>query len=148
MKKAFNALLHHNGSRSEMYSLRLSSSLRAVLRALWFVDRGDSLHGRFSSATFRAKWFFCASRFATVYRYYIFPDTQGCKEVSLSYHEIDQTWTGDTTFSKGTGTTTVTFGTLGNAASKACFNTKNTDGEDISFYFVGTTMVVENGLCQ
>ena len=27
-------------------------------------------------------------------------------------------------------------------------NTKNTDGQDISFYFVGTTMVVENNPCQ
>jgi hypothetical protein len=62
--------------------------------------------------------------------------------------EVDQTWTGNNTFSKGTGTTTVTFGTPGDATSHVCFNTKNTDGADISFYFVGTSMVVENNACQ
>jgi hypothetical protein len=62
--------------------------------------------------------------------------------------ELDQTWTGNNTFSKGTGTTTMTFGTLGDTLSKVCFNTKNTDGADISFYFVGTSMVVANNSCQ
>jgi hypothetical protein len=45
-------------------------------------------------------------------------------------------------------TTTVNFGEVGAATSHACFNTKNTTGSDISFYFVGTTMVVENNLCR
>ncbi len=45
-------------------------------------------------------------------------------------------------------TTTVNFGEVGTASSHACFNTKNTVGTDISFYFVGTTMVVENNLCR
>jgi hypothetical protein len=45
-------------------------------------------------------------------------------------------------------TTTVSFGTIGASGSKVCHNTKNTDGTDISFYFVGTTMVVENNLCN
>lgn len=44
-------------------------------------------------------------------------------------------------------TTTVNFGEVGSATSHACFNTKNTAGSDISFYFVGTSMVVENKLC-
>jgi len=45
-------------------------------------------------------------------------------------------------------TTTVNFGEVGVSTSHACFNTKNTAGTDISFYFVGTTMVVENNLCR
>ena len=45
-------------------------------------------------------------------------------------------------------TTTVNFGEVGVSSSKACFNTKNTAGSDISFFFVGTTMVVENHLCR
>jgi hypothetical protein len=45
-------------------------------------------------------------------------------------------------------TTTVNFGSVGLTSSKACFNTKNTVGSDISFYFVGTSMVVENRLCR
>lgn len=51
--------------------------------------------------------------------------------------------------SSGAGaTTTVTFGEVGSATSDTCFNTKNTAGSDISFYFVGTTMVVENNKCR
>ena len=45
-------------------------------------------------------------------------------------------------------TTTVNFGEVGVSSSHACFNTKNTAGADISFYFVSTTMVVENHLCR
>jgi len=48
-------------------------------------------------------------------------------------------------------TTTITIGEIGNqgqANSKACFNTKNNTSGDISFYFVGTTMVVESNLCR
>ena len=62
--------------------------------------------------------------------------------------ETSQIWTGNNTFSKGTGTTTVNFGTIGDSTSHVCFNTKNTDGDDISFFFVGTSMVVENNACQ
>ena len=50
--------------------------------------------------------------------------------------------------SGASATTTVNFGEVGNITSHACFNTKNTAGADISFYFVGTTMVVENNLCR
>ena len=45
-------------------------------------------------------------------------------------------------------TTTVNFGEVGSATSKACFNTKNTAGADISFYFVGTAIVTEASLCK
>ena len=45
-------------------------------------------------------------------------------------------------------TTTVNFGEVGVSSSHGCFNTKNTTGADISFYFVGTTMVIENNLCR
>jgi hypothetical protein len=44
-------------------------------------------------------------------------------------------------------TTTVNIGRASDINSHACFNTKNTDGDDISFYFVGTSMVVENNPC-
>jgi hypothetical protein len=37
---------------------------------------------------------------------------------------------------------------MGSSTSHVCFNTKNTDGADISFFFVGTSMVVENNACQ
>jgi hypothetical protein len=45
-------------------------------------------------------------------------------------------------------TTTTSFGKIGDATSKSCFNAKNTSGDGISFYFVGTSMVVENNLCR
>lgn len=48
-------------------------------------------------------------------------------------------------------TTTVTYGelgTLGQTNSRVCFNAKNTVSADISFYFVGTTMVVESNKCR
>jgi len=46
-------------------------------------------------------------------------------------------------------TTTVNFGEVGSATSKACFNTKNVSGADISFYFsAANTMVVESNLCR
>ena len=45
-------------------------------------------------------------------------------------------------------TTTVNFGEVAVTSSKSCFNTKNTAGADISFYFAGTSMVVENNLCK
>ncbi|MBX4188169.1 MAG: hypothetical protein KW793_03480 [Candidatus Doudnabacteria bacterium] len=45
-------------------------------------------------------------------------------------------------------TTTSTFGDISVTSSHACFNTKNTVGADISFYFVGTGMIVENNLCK
>lgn len=50
--------------------------------------------------------------------------------------------------SGASATTTVNFGEVGSVTSKSCFNTKNTAGSDISFYFVGTTMTVENNLCR
>jgi hypothetical protein len=50
--------------------------------------------------------------------------------------------------SGASATTTVSFGEVGNSTSKACFNTKNTAGTDISFYFVGTSMIVESNLCR
>lgn len=76
---------------------------------------------------------------------FTFPDYSG----TFGLLEATQTWTGDNTFSKGaSATTTVNFGEIGDATSHSCFNTKNTDGQDISFYFVGTAMVVENNACQ
>ncbi|MFA5888832.1 MAG: hypothetical protein WCW47_00400 [Candidatus Paceibacterota bacterium] len=50
--------------------------------------------------------------------------------------------------SGASATTTINVGELGSATSYACFNTKNTVGTDISFYFVGTTMVVESNTCR
>jgi len=47
-----------------------------------------------------------------------------------------------------TGTTTVEWGDQYTSNSKVCHNTKNTTGGSISFYFVGTTMVVENNRCR
>ena len=47
--------------------------------------------------------------------------------------------------SGASATTTVNFGEVGSAASDA---TKNTSGADISFYFVGVVMVIENSLCK
>ncbi len=48
------------------------------------------------------------------------------------------------------GTTTIEFGLVdaGATGHHVCYNTKNTAGEAISFYFVGTTMVVESNLCK
>jgi hypothetical protein len=51
------------------------------------------------------------------------------------------------TFAKSSGTTTVNFGDIG-GSGKTCFNTKNSAGTSISFYFVGTSMVVENNVCR
>lgn len=46
-------------------------------------------------------------------------------------------------------TTTVNFGEVGSATSKACFNTKNVSGADISFYFnAANALVVESNLCR
>lgn len=45
-------------------------------------------------------------------------------------------------------TTTISEGSVGDATSKVCHNTKNNTGGDVSWYFVGTTMVVENNLCR
>lgn len=45
-------------------------------------------------------------------------------------------------------TTTSTFGEIGDTSSKSCFNAKNNTGAGISFYFVGTTIVIENNLCR
>lgn len=45
-------------------------------------------------------------------------------------------------------TTTINVGALGTATSKACFNAQNTAGTNISFYFVGTTLTVENNACR
>ena len=73
------------------------------------------------------------------------PNTSG----KLGLLEANQTWSGTNTFSKAaTGTSTVNFGTIGSSTSHACFNTKNTVGSDISFYFVGTNMVVESNTCK
>lgn len=45
-------------------------------------------------------------------------------------------------------TTTTTFGEIGNSTSKSCFNAKTNLGAAVSFYFVGTTMVVESTYCK
>jgi hypothetical protein len=51
--------------------------------------------------------------------------------------------------SGASATTTVNFGTVGSATSKACFNTKNVSGDDISFYFnAANGLVVEGNLCR
>jgi len=47
-----------------------------------------------------------------------------------------------------TATTTVEFGNQYSSGSKSCFNVKNTAGTAISFYFVGTTQVIENNRCR
>ncbi len=76
---------------------------------------------------------------------FTFPDSSG----TFGLLEADQTWSGSNTFSKGaSATTTVDFGEVGDSSSRACFNTKNTDGNDISFYFVGASMVVESDSCK
>ena len=78
-------------------------------------------------------------------KFFKFQDSSGI----FALLESNQTWSGENTFSKGaSATTTVNFGEVGDASSHACFNTKNTDGDDISFYFVGTQMVVENNSCN
>jgi hypothetical protein len=74
-----------------------------------------------------------------------FPNLSG----RVAVLEASQKWTGANTFDQGAvGTTTVNFGHMGSSTSHVCVNTKNTDGADISFYFVGTSMVVENNACQ
>ncbi len=76
---------------------------------------------------------------------FAFPNNSG----TFGLLEADQTWSGVNVFSQGpTATTTFTIGQIGSTTSKACFNTKNTAGDDISFYFVGTSMVVESNVCQ
>ncbi len=78
-------------------------------------------------------------------RIFTLPDISG----TISLLEANQTWSGDNIFSKGaSATTTVNFGEVGESSSHACFNTKNTDGGDISFYFVGTSMMVEANACR
>jgi hypothetical protein len=82
------------------------------------------------------------------YKNVIFPDFLG-EESRIGLLEADQIWSGGNTFSKGaSATTTINLGEIGDATSHACFNTKNTDGQDVSFYIVGTSIVVENNLCQ
>src|SRR3990167_3185445 len=77
----------------------------------------------------------------TADRDFTFPNVSG----TFGLLEVDQTWSGANTFSKGaSATTTVNFGEIGDSTSHACFNTKNTDGNDISFYFVGTSMIEES----
>jgi len=77
---------------------------------------------------------------------FTFPNFSG----TLGLLEIDQTWSGTNTFSKGaSATTTVDFGTLGDATSRACFNTKDAvTGGDVSFYIANGAMVVENNVCR
>ena len=45
-------------------------------------------------------------------------------------------------------TTTVEFGDQYSSNSKTCFNVKNNTGGAISFYFVGTSQVIENNRCR
>ncbi len=67
----------------------------------------------------------------------------------LSYTNLDfKSLFGSYSFRGIIGTTTINFGEIGSSTAKTCFNTKNTEGGDISFYFVGTTMVVENNVCN
>lgn len=81
----------------------------------------------------------------TVDHLYSFPDSTG----TFGLLESNQTWVGLNTFNAGSNaTTTVNFGAAGSGNSKVCFNTKNTTGGNISFYFVGTSMVVENNPCK
>jgi hypothetical protein len=76
---------------------------------------------------------------------FVFPDGGG----TFGIIEANQKWTGTNTFSKGTGTTTMTFGTLGDTSSKVCFNTKNSAGQDASFYINNDfQMVISPSLCQ
>ena len=52
-------------------------------------------------------------------------------------------------FTEGaSATTTINFGDLGDTSSKTCFNAKTSTGSNVSFYFVGTSMVVESNLCN
>lgn len=76
---------------------------------------------------------------------YTFPNRSG----TFGLLEADQVWSGANTFNQGpTATTTFTIGQIGSTTSRSCFNTKNTTGDDISFYFVGTSMVVESNTCR
>jgi hypothetical protein len=78
-------------------------------------------------------------------RLFSFPDASG----TFGLLQANQAWTGANTFAQSPiGTTTVNFGQMGSSTSHVCFNTKNTDGQDISFFFVGTSMVVESNVCQ
>ncbi|GEM_PF-5783656 len=97
-----------------------------------FSSNGGSHGGFFDNTDFTADHIF------------IFPDYSG----TLGLLEANQTWNGINTFSRGTGTTTiVNFGKMGDITSHVCYNTKNTAGEDISFYFVGVKMKVDNHTC-
>lgn len=88
---------------------------------------------------------FDISSITGIRKVFSFPDFSG----TFGLLEATQKWTGVNTFSAGaSATTTVNFGEMGDATSHVCFNTKNTDGDDISFFFVGTSMVVENNACQ
>jgi len=53
-----------------------------------------------------------------------------------------------TVTSGASATTTIQHGTYGDATSKVCYNTKNSAGAIISYYFVGTTQVIENNACK
>ncbi|MFA6459339.1 MAG: hypothetical protein WCV79_03015 [Candidatus Paceibacterota bacterium] len=83
------------------------------------------------------------------------PATAGAVNERLRVTSIGNVGIGTTTpYSKfhvtsgASATTTSNFGEVGVTSSKSCFNTKNSVGADISFYFVGTAMVVENNLCR
>lgn len=78
-------------------------------------------------------------------RKYSFPDSNG----TFGMLETDQVWSGNNIFSKGaSATTTVSFGLTGDISSRTCFNAKNSEGGDVSFYFVGSNMVVEADVCK
>ncbi len=45
-------------------------------------------------------------------------------------------------------TTTSDYGDFSTTTSRGCYNTKNAEGAAISFYFMGTSMIIENNRCK
>jgi hypothetical protein len=81
----------------------------------------------------------------TSHKTFTFPNATG----TLALLQSEQTWTGVNTFSKGSAaTTTVNFGETGNTTSRVCFNTKDVDGNDVSFYIANDTLKVEHNICR
>ena len=122
----------------------------------WYIDASGSIDGLFlnspdagSVVSFAAPGHgqatFDISAFTNTKKVFSFPDYNG----TFGLLEANQNWTGANTFDQGpVGTTTVNFGHMGSSTSHVCFNTKNTDGQDVSFFIVGTSIVVEANACQ
>jgi hypothetical protein len=117
----------------------------AIGAASWFRIQGKSIVWRGSGRPLASSYGDTLRRPTLYYRFFKFPDFSG----TLGVLEADQTWTGANTFDQGSiGTATINFGHMGSSTSHVCFNTKNTDGQDVSFFIVGTSIVVEANVCQ